>query len=242
MESAIPSSHQSFPCTFPHSAPLSTVVHSTDRDPSFLSCPIRPPLLSVHNARTHHRPHHPGHSHFPPSSPRSRPPIRSFPQLNSLPQNSSPLPQFQVPNPRSALFASDDPPSQSRLSKAPPVFSIRPVRNLLPRRPRIASTMNSSGQNDVSPEAMQARIQQARREAENLKDRIKRKKDELADTTRELMAPHRQASIIALLERGQLALPRHIVRSPRHSPTCSPLFRRHRAPCPTTTAMLTPTV
>lgn len=37
---------------------------------------------------------------------------------------------------------------------------------------------------DVSPEAMQARIQQARREAETLKDRIKRKKDELADTTR----------------------------------------------------------
>ncbi|TQN72753.1 Guanine nucleotide-binding protein subunit beta, partial [Colletotrichum shisoi] len=43
--------------------------------------------------------------------------------------------------------------------------------------------MNSQGPNDVSPEAMQARIQQARREAETLKDRIKRKKDELADTT-----------------------------------------------------------
>lgn len=39
--------------------------------------------------------------------------------------------------------------------------------------------------NDVSPEAMQTRIQQARREAENLKDRIKRKKDDLADGTRE---------------------------------------------------------
>jgi guanine nucleotide-binding protein G(I)/G(S)/G(T) subunit beta-1 len=38
--------------------------------------------------------------------------------------------------------------------------------------------------NDVSPDQMQARIQQARREAENLKDRIKRKKDELADGTR----------------------------------------------------------
>jgi hypothetical protein len=37
--------------------------------------------------------------------------------------------------------------------------------------------------NEVTPEAMQARIQQARREAETLKDRIKRKKDELADTT-----------------------------------------------------------
>lgn len=44
--------------------------------------------------------------------------------------------------------------------------------------------MDSQRPNDVSPEAMQARIQQARREAENLKDRIKRKKDELADTTR----------------------------------------------------------
>lgn len=39
--------------------------------------------------------------------------------------------------------------------------------------------------NEVSPDQMQARIQQARREAENLKDRIKRKKDELADGTRE---------------------------------------------------------
>lgn len=37
--------------------------------------------------------------------------------------------------------------------------------------------------NDVSPDQMQARIQQARREAENLKDRIKRKKEELADGT-----------------------------------------------------------
>jgi hypothetical protein len=44
--------------------------------------------------------------------------------------------------------------------------------------------MNSAGPSDVSPEAMQARIQQARREAESLKDRIKRKKDELADTSR----------------------------------------------------------
>lgn len=44
--------------------------------------------------------------------------------------------------------------------------------------------MNSQGANDVSPEAMQSRIQQARREAETLKDRIKRKKDELCDTSR----------------------------------------------------------
>jgi hypothetical protein len=45
--------------------------------------------------------------------------------------------------------------------------------------------MDQHRSNDVSAEAMQARIQQARREAETLKDRIKRKKDELADTSRE---------------------------------------------------------
>ena len=45
--------------------------------------------------------------------------------------------------------------------------------------------MDPGRSSDVSPEAMQARIQQARREAETLKDRIKRKKEELADTTRE---------------------------------------------------------
>lgn len=38
--------------------------------------------------------------------------------------------------------------------------------------------------NDVSPEAMQQRIQTARREAETLKDRIKRKKDDLQDGSR----------------------------------------------------------
>lgn len=49
--------------------------------------------------------------------------------------------------------------------------------------------------NEVSPEAMQSRIQQARREAETLKDRIKRKKDELADTTRELPRKPTQRSV-----------------------------------------------
>jgi hypothetical protein len=38
--------------------------------------------------------------------------------------------------------------------------------------------------NEVTPEAMQQRIQQARREAENLKERIKRKKNDLADRIR----------------------------------------------------------
>lgn len=51
----------------------------------------------------------------------------------------------------------------------------------------------------MSPEAMQARIQQARREAETLKDRIKRKKEELADTTRECcVAPIDLARILRL--------------------------------------------
>lgn len=55
--------------------------------------------------------------------------------------------------------------------------------------------MDPQRSNDVSPEAMQARIQQARREAETLKDRIKRKKDELADTTREF---HHFANTVAI--------------------------------------------
>ena len=38
---------------------------------------------------------------------------------------------------------------------------------------------------EMSAESIQQRIQIARRDAEALKDRIKRKKDELADTTRE---------------------------------------------------------
>ena len=38
--------------------------------------------------------------------------------------------------------------------------------------------------NEMSGEQMQARIAAARRDAESLKDKIKRKKDELADTSR----------------------------------------------------------
>jgi len=42
---------------------------------------------------------------------------------------------------------------------------------------------------EMSAESIQQRIQIARRDAEALKDRIKRKKDELADTTREWQCP-----------------------------------------------------
>ena len=38
---------------------------------------------------------------------------------------------------------------------------------------------------EMSGEQMQAKIASARRDAEGLKDRIKRKKDELGDTSRE---------------------------------------------------------
>ena len=41
---------------------------------------------------------------------------------------------------------------------------------------------------DMSGEQMQAKITAARREAEGLKDRIKRKKDELGDTSCEFRA------------------------------------------------------
>jgi guanine nucleotide-binding protein G(I)/G(S)/G(T) subunit beta-1 len=37
--------------------------------------------------------------------------------------------------------------------------------------------------NDMNADQMQAKIAAARREAEGLKDRIKRKKDDLADTS-----------------------------------------------------------
>lgn len=41
---------------------------------------------------------------------------------------------------------------------------------------------------DASAESVQQKIQIARRDAEALKDRIKRKKDELADTTRKSLS------------------------------------------------------
>ena len=63
---------------------------------------------------------------------------------------------------------------------------------------------------DIGPEAMQSRIQQARREAETLKDKIKRKKDELADTTREWQE---------FSFSGQAVLTRHRSESHRSSAT-----------------------
>lgn len=43
---------------------------------------------------------------------------------------------------------------------------------------------------DANAESIQQKIAIARRDAEALKDRIKRKKDELADTTREYLHRH----------------------------------------------------
>jgi hypothetical protein len=46
---------------------------------------------------------------------------------------------------------------------------------------------------DMNQETIQQKIQLARRDAEALKDRIKRKKDELADTTR-TSSPHQYSA------------------------------------------------
>lgn len=51
---------------------------------------------------------------------------------------------------------------------------------------------------DASAESIQQKIQIARRDAEALKDRIKRKKDELADTTREFDHAHPPAALHSL--------------------------------------------
>jgi hypothetical protein len=47
---------------------------------------------------------------------------------------------------------------------------------------------------DMNQETIQQKIQLARRDAEALKDRIKRKKDELADTTR-TSSPQQQSAM-----------------------------------------------
>ena len=50
---------------------------------------------------------------------------------------------------------------------------------------------------DANAESIQQKIQIARRDAEALKDRIKRKKDELADTSRAFKLPARTAGLVA---------------------------------------------
>ena len=82
--------------------------------------------------------------------------------------------------------------------------------------------MDQGRSSDVSPEAMQARIQQARREAETLKDRIKRKKDELADTTREYPLPNSIAACFPFIVPEVLTLvPMQSAPSPRKRTTRS---------------------
>ena len=66
-----------------------------------------------------------------------------------------------------------------------PYPSLISISNVSLLDSQLSPSQPANMSNDVSPDQMQARIQQARREAENLKDRIKRKKDELADGTRE---------------------------------------------------------
>ncbi|KAF3063067.1 hypothetical protein CFAM422_010345, partial [Trichoderma lentiforme] len=104
-----------------------------------------------------------------------------FPPTQPEPAHSLLLLSLRSPQsqPSSIRFPPDDDAAKTRScspSPSPAYFSIVVARQT------VDFAMNSQP-NDVSPEAMQARIQQARREAETLKDRIKRKKDELADTT-----------------------------------------------------------
>jgi len=49
---------------------------------------------------------------------------------------------------------------------------------------------------DMTGEQMQAKITAARREAEGLKDKIKRRKDELADTSRTILSARSDAGTV----------------------------------------------
>lgn len=86
---------------------------------------------------------------------------------------------------------------------------------------------------DMNAETIQQRIQIARRDAEALKDRIKRKKDELADTTRKSHRPISQLFPVALVVPLSLAIlafePVRLIPSP---PLFSPRSREKPAGCP----------
>ena len=56
-------------------------------------------------------------------------------------------------------------------------------------RPALKPSAVPGAMADANAESIQQKIQIARRDAEALKDRIKRKKDDLADTTREFFHP-----------------------------------------------------
>lgn len=64
--------------------------------------------------------------------------------------------------------------------------------------------------NDLTGEQMQAKITAARREAEGLKDRIKRKKDDLADTSCKSINTTMSLCIIDLPAVGGLLIERLI--------------------------------
>jgi len=91
--------------------------------------------------------------------------------------------------------------------------------------------MDPGRSSDVSPEAMQARIQQARREAETLKDRIKRKKEELADTTLRAVAAQAHEQIPRnQLMRTKRTLKGHLAKiyAITGRPTGGTSFRHHK--------------
>ncbi|KAK3069847.1 G protein subunit beta, partial [Teratosphaeriaceae sp. CCFEE 6253] len=65
---------------------------------------------------------------------------------------------------------------------------------------------------DVSAESVQQKIQLARRDAEALKDRIKRKKDELADTTLKDVARQRVEALPRLSMKTKRTLRGHLAK------------------------------
>jgi len=69
---------------------------------------------------------------------------------------------------------------------------------------------------DMTGEQMQAKITAARREAEGLKDRIKRKKDELADTSRTLVLARRISKQLTWCSEASRATAHRSSASDRH--------------------------
>jgi guanine nucleotide-binding protein G(I)/G(S)/G(T) subunit beta-1 len=96
-------------------------------------------------------------------------------------KSTASITQPPTPNPFAAQYPAyvDDHDRQLRTNRPP-----SHPRRSTGRHPRAAARHDMADQN----ESVQQRIQIARRDAEALKDRIKRKKDELADTSRESIA------------------------------------------------------
>lgn len=191
----------------PSPSPSPTPAHQRYQQPAR---PAQPLPLSLSPTLSRPRPRPPASLSWPAcfrSLARSLPAACSsspLPNPSQLPLTTTnahrPLPPDRPPpRPTTGREADDDLATSSRcsLTSFPSVPSSSPgppspvhLALSFPAAQPTQHVAAMNSQNDVSPEAMQARIQQARREAENLKDRIKRKKDELADTTRMSLCAH----------------------------------------------------